>query len=127
MDFNFLSSHYVGADNDAARELREKLAPIVERTYEDPEFKAEFIANPAEVISRETGASIDDLPDQVKFVVVDKSDPFALYITLPVREDMLELTDEELELVAGGIEGNGFLCIKNFFCGKKKKLEAEGE
>ncbi|MEL6132173.1 MAG: hypothetical protein AAFR59_02275, partial [Bacteroidota bacterium] len=95
----------------------------------DPEFKAEFIANPQEVIERETGFAFDELPDRVKVVAVDKSDPFALYITLPVREDMLELTDEELEMVAGGGNGN-FICPENFFCGKKKKkakLEEEGE
>ena len=99
-------------------EFRSLIEPLVQRTYEDPAFKEAFMANPKEVIQKETGLEID-FPDRWRFKVVDRSDPFALYIDIPVNEnsydDNLELTDEELELVSGGIDVNVF-CGKNDNC-----------
>ncbi|MEL6626809.1 MAG: NHLP leader peptide family RiPP precursor [Bacteroidota bacterium] len=115
-----LSGHYINEDN--RDDFKALVTPLVERAYEDAAFKQEFIANPEAVILRETGTEVD-LPEKCEFVVIDKSNPFALYVTLPVNEEMLELTDEELELVAGG--GDNVLIKINFnckkACGKKAK------
>lgn len=78
-----------------------QIKPLIDKTYEDPALKAEFIANPQKIIERELGISVD-LPDNWHFEVKDQTDPFALYINLPVNADEIELTDEELEVVAGG-------------------------
>ena len=97
-----------------AEETREKLnyliEPLVQRTYQDPAFKAEFMENPLEVIRNEAGIDFE-IPEKSRFVVIDKSDPHALYITLPVNEDSLELTDEELELIAGGTDSTNSATI----------------
>lgn len=106
-----LSSFYLR--EGGIEELREVLEPLVQKAYEDPEFKKEFIADPLGVVQRETGDEYD-FPGSGELVVLDKTNPFSLYLTLPVNEDMLELSDEELELVAGGVgdikNGNCFLC-----------------
>ncbi|MEO0581439.1 MAG: NHLP leader peptide family RiPP precursor [Bacteroidota bacterium] len=109
MDFNNLSSHHLSLET--REELQQLVAPLVERTYTDEAFKAEFIANPFEVIQRETGASFE-LPDKVEFKVLDQSNPYAIYIPLLVNEDALELTDEELEMIAGGEGDNNGVCIR---------------
>ena len=113
MDFNNLSGHHLSVES--REELQQLIAPLVERTYTDAAFKAEFIANPSEVIQRETGASFE-LPEKVDFVVLDQSNPYAVYIPLPVNEESIELSDEELELIAGGAADgdttNNGLCIR---------------
>ena len=95
-----MSAHFV--QEESQEQLKELIAPLVARTYIDAAFKAEFMANPAAVIERET--DIDEtLPKNFHFKVIDKTDPYAVYITLPVNEDSLELSESELEMVAGGI------------------------
>lgn len=128
MSTNFVSSFFFGADNDAQAQLNEQVIPVIERCYEDEAFKESFIASPRQVIANETGLDVSQIPEKYQFYVVDKSDPRGIYIHIPVNEDALELSDEELEAVAGGIGGaNGFLCFENLFCGKKKAGEAPSE
>lgn len=91
----------VFATEQGREEFQTLIEPLVQRTYGDPVFKEEFITHPKEVIRRETGLEVD-LPDNWRFVVNDQSNPFSLYIHLHVREDDIELTDDELEVVAGG-------------------------
>lgn len=114
-----LSSFYLQEDN--IKEVRGLLEPVVKRTYEDPEFKAEFIADPLGVMKKEVTDDRDwNLPGRGELVVIDKTNPFSIYLTLPVNENMLELTDDELELVAGGGKFLGFINFgcKNTNCGK---------
>ncbi len=103
----------IESNEEHKEKVNQLLEPIILKTYQDAEFKAEFMANPKEVIERETGEEIG-LPSGFNVSVVDKSDPFAIYITIPVNEEMLELTDEELELVAGGVAD---IDIDNENCG----------
>lgn len=120
-----LSSFFFNDSNEVKDEVQHQIEPLVQRCYEDAAFKAEFLANPVAIIQRETDITLGDLPDKCKFVVVDKSDPYALYITIPVNEDALELSDEELELVAGGKGDGNFLCNINIIkCNKGEEAEA---
>ncbi|RMG17522.1 MAG: hypothetical protein D6730_23925, partial [Bacteroidetes bacterium] len=65
---------------------------LLEKVQQDPKLKAEFIADPQAVIRRETGHDLAPL-EGFHWVVIDKSDPTALYLTIPTNYDNLELSE----------------------------------
>ncbi|MCC5789721.1 MAG: NHLP leader peptide family RiPP precursor [Opitutales bacterium] len=73
------------------------LGKIYDRCAQDKVFRKRFIADPKTVI-QEQGI---DLPSHLKFKVVENQKPNALTLHLPPKPDQ-ELSDEELESVAGG-------------------------
>lgn len=77
---------------------------VIQKAWEDPQFMSELIANPVATIEHLTGHKIS-LPEGQKLVVVDQSDASTVYFNVPQRisVDTLELTEEQLEMVAGGI------------------------
>ncbi len=79
-------------------------AQVVQRAWEDAQFKRELVANPVETMEKLTGQKIN-LPEGHKLVVVDQSDERTVYFNIPQKVDFnaLELTEEQLEMVAGGI------------------------
>ncbi|RYC66995.1 class IIb bacteriocin, lactobin A/cerein 7B family [Spirosoma sordidisoli] len=89
-------------------------AQVIQRAWEDEQFKSELIDNPAETMEKLTGNKIS-LPAGQKLVVVDQSDESTVYFNIPkkVNVDSLELTEEQLEMVAGGLSPTfyvGFAC-----------------
>ena len=76
---------------------------VVQKAWDDPQFKSDLISSPVETIERFTGQKSNLSHDQ-KFVVVDQTDESTVYLNIPrkVEIDELELTDEQLEMVAGG-------------------------
>jgi hypothetical protein len=77
----------------------EALAPVIAKAWKDEKFKQEFISNPKAVINKEFGVQI---PDNINVKVVEE-DMKNLYIILPMKPQIEgELTDEQLEAVAGG-------------------------
>ena len=76
---------------------------IVQKAWEDPEFKQALMDSPAEAIEAATGQAVD-VPAGKALKVVDQSDPNYAYLNIPARPNMddLELSDEQLEMVAGG-------------------------
>ncbi|MCC5613120.1 NHLP leader peptide family RiPP precursor [Nostoc sp. CHAB 5834] len=83
--------------------MQELNAQIVQKAWEDTQFKSELIANPVETMESFTGNKIN-LPKGQKLVVQDQTDETTVYFNIPrkVELDTLELTDEQLEMVAGG-------------------------
>ena len=79
------------------------IATLLKKAWEDPSFKSELIANPLETIKHATGESLD-LPEGKQLIVVDQTDTSIVYLNIPSELDMdeVELTDEQLELIAGG-------------------------
>jgi len=77
---------------------------VIQKAWEDPQFMSELIANPVATIEKLTGHKIS-LPEGQKLVVIDQSDDSTVYFNVPRKIDLnsLELTQEQLELVAGGI------------------------
>ena len=79
------------------------ISQLFERSWADPAFKEKLVANPEDTIRAATGDSLD-LPKGKTLVVVDQSDSSKVYLNIPAElyMDEIELTDEQLELIAGG-------------------------
>lgn len=79
-------------------------AQVIQKAWEDAQFKSELMTNPVEMMEKLTGNKIN-LPEGQKLVVVDQTDESTVYFNIPRKIDInsLELTDEQLEQVAGGL------------------------
>jgi len=76
---------------------------VVQKAWEDAEFKKELTANPLDAIEKLTGVRLN-LPKGKTIVVRDQTDDSTVYINIPAKPnvDDLQLTEEQLEAVAGG-------------------------
>ena len=77
---------------------------LIEKTMKDPEFRKRLLDNPKSVIEEETGV---ELPLSVNFKILTE-DPQTVYLVLPfipAQPDQPELTEAELEMIAGGTLG----------------------
>jgi hypothetical protein len=80
-------------------------AEIVQKAWEDADFKNELVANPVGAIESLTGKKID-LPAGKTLVVRDQTDESTVYINIPAQPQMdVELNEEQLEAAAGGMVG----------------------
>ena len=74
---------------------------LIEKAWKDPEFRKEVIADPKGLLERTLGQK---LPEQVR-IFVHEEDAFTLHLSIPpVPANVAELSDEELEKVAGGTD-----------------------
>lgn len=82
---------------------QEKMESVIRKCWEDEAFKQEFVANPIHTLE-EMGVSLN-LPSGTTFKVVDQSEASVVHFNIPPKQnfDNLELTDEQLEAVAGGM------------------------
>lgn len=76
-----------------AEEMR---AHITAKAVENPDFRAQLVANPKGVIGEEFGITI---PDSME-IKVQESDMNTVYLALPPSAD---LSEEQLEAVAAGL------------------------
>jgi len=77
---------------------------IIQKAWEDAEFRKELIDNPSDAIEKLTGVKLN-LPEGKSIVVRDQTDDSTVYINIPPAEqkmDDVELSEEDLEAVAGG-------------------------
>ncbi|MGF1471332.1 MAG: NHLP leader peptide family RiPP precursor [Rubrobacteraceae bacterium] len=81
------------------QEMRRRL---IQRSVEDEEFRQRLLADPRATIEQEVGAS---LPEELEIRCVEET-PDTVYLVLPpnpqVSAEGGELSDEQLEAVAGG-------------------------
>jgi hypothetical protein len=84
---------------------------IIIKCWEDESFKAQLLADPISTIEKFTGKPTN-IPEGKRLVVVDQaSSSDAVYFNIPAKPEMadfanVELTDEQLEMVAGGGSGD---------------------
>ncbi|MGF1470894.1 MAG: NHLP leader peptide family RiPP precursor [Rubrobacteraceae bacterium] len=81
------------------QEVRQRL---VQRSVEDEVFRQRLLAEPKATIEQETGVS---LPEEIEIRCVEET-PQTVYLVLPPKQlvdvQSGELSDQELEVVAGG-------------------------
>ncbi|QVY64641.1 hypothetical protein [Polaribacter sp. Q13] len=77
---------------------------LVQKAWESATFKEQLINNPEIAISEVTGVT-SKLIEDTKIVVEDQTDSNIIYLNIPqkVNLDDFELTEEQMEMVAGGI------------------------
>lgn len=79
------------------------LQQVIAEAWDNPIFKQELLASPIEAIKTLTGEIIK-IPEGKTLQVFDQSSPEIIAFNIPPKPDLnsIELTDEELEIVAGG-------------------------
>ena len=79
-------------------------AQVIDRAMKDAAFRAELLADPKAVFRRELGMEV---PDRITVEVLEET-PSTVYLVLPQAVTVVnaELTDAELDSVAGGWTAN---------------------
>lgn len=80
-------------------------AKLVAKAWQDEAFKQEFISNSKAAIERELGQK---LPENTNIRVLEETGN-TIYLVLPSKPSA-ELSEEQLEAVAGGIIIGGCFC-----------------
>ena len=74
---------------------------LIEKCWKDPEFKKQVVSDPKGMLERHIGQK---LPADLK-IFVHEEDANTLHFSLPpAPSNTMELSDEDLEKVAGGTE-----------------------
>ncbi len=80
---------------------REMETALIEKCWKDPEFKKAVLSDPKGIFERHTGRS---LPPGMK-IFIHEEDANTLHLTIPpAPSNLADLSDEDLERVAGGTE-----------------------
>jgi hypothetical protein len=76
---------------------------VISRAWNDDSYKTSLMTDPQAAIEKLTGEKIT-LPKGKSIAAVDQSDPNVIYINIPPYPNMddLELSDKDLEMIAGG-------------------------
>jgi hypothetical protein len=88
---------------DKQNKSQELLAKALKESWKNEAFKKELIANPIDAIENLTGEKLN-LKAGSKMVVTDQSKKDTFYFNIPKSTSLedVELTEEQLEAVAGG-------------------------
>ena len=87
------------------RQGQELYSELVQQAWKSSSFKKQLIENPIAAISEYTGKEFT-LPEGKQIVVKDQTDQKTIFLNIPAQPNLddLELSDEELETVAGGTD-----------------------
>ena len=83
---------------------QEVYGQLIRKASQSHVFKKNLIENPHQTIENEIGNGFRFSTNRNNIIVEDQSDEKIIYLNIPrkINLDELELTDEELEKVAGG-------------------------
>src|SRR5690242_21919517 len=74
---------------------------LIEKAWKDPEFKKQVVSDPKGTFEKHFGQK---LPEQLK-ISIHEEDASTLHISIPpAPSNLAELSDEDLEKVAGGTD-----------------------
>lgn len=84
---------------------QQSLQAIINEAWSNEAFKKELINDPKKAIESFMGHSIT-IPEGKELVVKDQTDHSKIYINIPQEPSLenLELTEDQLEAVAGGVD-----------------------
>lgn len=82
-------------------QFKQVVQQVINKAWEDDAYRASLVNAPKSAIKSLTGV---DIPAGVNLVFADQTDASVQYVNLPPKPDFdnMELSDEQLELVAGG-------------------------
>lgn len=94
----------------------EVLRLVISKAWEDSNFRKSLIADPVKAIENLTGAKIV-LPEGKTLVVNDQTDKSKVYMNIPSEPNIedIELTEEQLEIIAGGGQTVWIDLVNNLF------------
>lgn len=86
-------------------EWKNLYSQIIYKAWKDVDFKKRLIENPLIVIESLTG-EINCIKENCKIIVEDQSDESKIYINIPrkLKFEDIELSDNQLENVSGGVD-----------------------
>jgi hypothetical protein len=86
------------------QQLKQLEQQLVEKAMKDEQFRSQLVNNPRETIEKEMGVKI---PESIiiKVLEEDINNLYLILPTVPVQESDGELTEADLQLVAGGTLG----------------------
>ncbi|MFD0862938.1 hypothetical protein ACFQ1M_12050 [Sungkyunkwania multivorans] len=89
--------------SEELKEGQELYMSVISKAWKDSAFKKTLIEKPVQAIEQFLGKSID-ATDMPHFVVEDQTDSATIYLNIPKKVSLenLELSEEQLELIAGG-------------------------
>lgn len=94
----------------------EVLRLVISKAWEDSNFRKSLITDPVKAIENLTGAKIV-LPEGKTLVVNDQTDKSKVYMNIPSEPNIedIELTEEQLEIIAGGGQTVWIDLVNNLF------------
>ncbi len=94
----------------------EVLRLVISKAWEDSNFRKSLIADPIKAIENLTGAKIV-LPEGKTLVVNDQTDKSKVFMNIPSEPNIedIELTEDQLEIIAGGGQTVWVDLVNNLF------------
>ena len=88
------------------QKAQEFLSSIYSKAWKDKTFKKSLITDPIETLNKFTG-KVANLPKDKTVIVEDQTNLNHIYINIPTKPNLedMELSEEQLEIVAGGDDG----------------------
>ena len=82
----------------------EFMQALVQKAWDNANFKDQLVKNPIATIEEFTGKSFI-IPEGKKIVAEDQTDDSIIYFNIPAEPNFseLDLTEEQLEMISGGI------------------------
>ena len=82
---------------------QEIIQTVISKAWEDSNFRKELIADPVAAIEKLAGVKVV-LPEGKTLIFADQTDKSKVYVNIPAEPEMenMELTEEQLETIAGG-------------------------
>ena len=95
---------------------QETVNNIIQECWKDESFKQELLKNPTAKLEEFLGKKLNFKSKAIK--VMDQTDENCIYINIPKKLDIdeMELSEEQLEQVSGGILGCIAACICIAYC-----------